>query len=210
MTISLKLVDPDATIQKDINKAIAEHVNSILTKGSTKVKNAIKSKIPIWIAEQPEVKGLLREGSLGSLNAHFGLPAGSSSSMVTAILHSISESIDIKTTRIKQNLTGGIEFLIQPSDFANLLTLPEGHVMTNKRVDLHWLDWLLKQGSAIIVKGYEYTPSYEGRSGGGVMSMGSVWRVPPQFAGTLQSNFITRALSSKEKELTVILKGIFG
>jgi hypothetical protein len=41
------------------------------------------------------------------------------------------------------------------------------------------------------------------------MTTGSLWRVPPQFAGTLQNNFITKALSNREKELTVILKDIF-
>jgi hypothetical protein len=82
-------------------------------------------------------------------------------------------------------------------------------VTTDKQTDLHWLDWLLRQGSAVIVSGYQYTPKRDGRSGGGVMTMGSLWRVPPQFAGTLQNNFITKALSNREKELTVILKDVF-
>ena len=33
------------------------------------------------------------------------------------------------------------------------------------------------------------------------MGKGSSWRIPPQFAGTEDDNFITRAFSGKEKQL---------
>ena len=210
MTISLRLLESNSEIKKRIHEALADHLNSVLAAGSKKLKTAIRSKIPRWIGAQPEIESLLQGGSLDSLNAHFGLPRGTSPSAVNAILQAVSESIIIKTTKIKGNTPkGGIEFSIQPSNLANLLALRQGHVTTNKQTDLHWLDWLLRQGSAVIISGYEYSPRRDGRSGGGVMTKGSLWRVPPQFAGTLQNNFITKALSNREKELTVILKDVF-
>ena len=85
----------------------------------------------------------------------------------------------------------------------------EGFVVTRKSVKLHWLAWLLQAGSSMIVSGYEYTPSFEGRSGGGVMTGGGVWRVPPEFSGTESDNFITRALNNRDKQLSQLLKGLF-
>jgi len=209
MTISLRLLESNSAIKKSINKALAEHFNAALIRGSKGLKTAISSKIPGWIAEQPEVKSLLQEGNIGGLNAHFGLPQGTTTNAVNAILHAVAESVIINIKKMKGNALGGVEFSIQPSDLANLLTLHQGHVITEKQTDLHWLDWLLKQGSAVIIKGYDYTPKRDGRSGGGIMTTGSLWRVPPEFSGTLENNFITKALSNREKELTEILKDIF-
>jgi hypothetical protein len=43
------------------------------------------------------------------------------------------------------------------------------------------------------------------------MEEGGAWRVPPEFSGTLEDNFITRAFVNKEKDLNAlfgrILKG---
>jgi hypothetical protein len=37
---------------------------------------------------------------------------------------------------------------------------------------------------------------------------GSFWRVPPQFSGVEDNNFITRALSGREIELNKIIQGL--
>ena len=39
------------------------------------------------------------------------------------------------------------------------------------------------------------------------MVLGKAWRVPIQFAGTTEDNFISRALEGREKELSSILRG---
>ena len=82
-------------------------------------------------------------------------------------------------------------------------------VRTEKGADLHWLDWLLTLGDKTIVIGYEYKPGTGGRSGGGTMTKGTAFRVSPSYSGTIEDNFITRAFSNKEKEVSSILMGIF-
>ena len=106
---------------------------------------------------------------------------------------------------MSNRLTGGIEFNFQPADFANLLGLPQGHQVTNKAADLHWLDWLLTKGDTVIVKGYSYEPSGKGRSGGGSMKTGGFFRIDPSYSGTTINNFITRAFVGRETQLAKIL-----
>ena len=92
----------------------------------------------------------------------------------------------------------------------NLLSLKKGHVTTAKGADLHWLSWLLERGQGVIVVGYNYTPDTapRGRSGGGTMGRGTAWRVPPQYAGTVNDNFVTRAFDGREKDIARLFSDI--
>ena len=78
-----------------------------------------------------------------------------------------------------------------------------------KSGDLHWLDWLLKRGDNMIISNYQYNPQTGlGRSGLGNMVGGGSFRVPPQFSGTVDDNFITRAFlgNNQEKEIFYIIE----
>ena len=76
---------------------------------------------------------------------------------------------------------------------------------------MHWLDWLLKRGDSIIVVNYQYNPQTGiGRSKLGNMVDGGSFRIPPQFSGTIDDNFITRSFSgpTQEQQLTKLFKDI--
>jgi hypothetical protein len=122
----------------------------------------------------------------------------------------VVDSTEVKFVKFSNTLKGGLEFNFQPSSFANLLALPAGHTIYQDG-DLHWLEWLLKRGDSIIVTNYTYNPSSGlGRSGLGNMIPGGAFRVPPQFSGTEDNNFITRALIGpvQEKHLADIFSRI--
>jgi hypothetical protein len=98
------------------------------------------------------------------------------------------------------NLRGGISINIQPASFVNLLSLQEGFT-TYSGGTLHWLDWLLLKGDSIIIIDYQYNPKIGlGRSNLGNMIAGGSFRVPPQFSGSEDDNFITRALTGDVAE----------
>ena len=207
--ITLKLLESDQQIQSNINKAIADYMNSQIRKKNKRILGIFKGSAESWVRSQPEIQSLLAQGEKGSLNAQFGLPPGTPDLAVDKIVNSIVESTEIKITKVNQKLSGGIEIFCQPSQFLNLLELSEGHVRTKKGADLHWLDWLLTLGDKTIVIGYNYEPGDGGRSGGGTMTKGTAFRVSPLFSGTVEDNFVTRAFSGKEKEVSSILMGIF-
>ena len=63
---------------------------------------------------------------------------------------------------------------------------------------MDWLDWLINRGDEIIVSQFGFeSAGGKGRSGGGKMKKGGSWRISPQYAGTVDDNFITRALQDK-------------
>ena len=71
---------------------------------------------------------------------------------------------------------------------------------------------MLTQGNATIITGYEYNAGTGlGRSGGGNMKSGGAWRVPPEYAGTLDDNFVTRALRGpmQAKDIARIFQSLF-
>jgi len=208
MTISLKLVDSDAQIEKKINEAISKELNRFIKKNSRRATERIKMALDGWVTSQPEILSLTSEGVIGELNAQFGLLPGQGALASADIINSILTTLEVKIRPIDKKLRGGVDFNIQSSGLQNLLNIPSGFVITDS-FPLHWLNWLLTEGTKTIVYGYSYNPDKSGRSGGGTMESGGVWRVPPQYAGSQKDNFITRALAGRDKELSLILQDIF-
>lgn len=206
MTLSINILESNSQIQKLIYTALAKEINKLINKNSNKVLRELKQQIREWVLQSPEVASLLAQGLDFSLNALFGLTPGSPSSAVEAIASSVAEATSITVSKVSpSDLTGNISFHFQPEDFGNLLGLPEGHQLSEEGIDLHWLDWLLTKGDSIIVQGYFYDPQGEGRSGGGTMKLGGTFRVPPEFSGTLDNNFITRVFDGKQKAIQSVL-----
>ena len=206
--MSVQIIDSVASVNRKVNTAIANHMNKLIPKNRNRAKAQIKSQIRGWIEEQPEVASLMTQGGLGSLNAQFGLPPGIPTITIEAILRALIASIKVIFTKVNNKVQGGIEFRIQGDVILSLLGIPGGTIITDKGTPLNWLEWLLTRGHEVIVSGYMYTPAPgQGRSGGGTMTGGSIFRVEPiSFAGTVNNNFITRAFSGRNKDLSRILR----
>lgn len=209
MTIRLKLITPQKKVEEMIAEQATEYLNRKIRKNYGRIVNSLRQKIPFWIRSQPEIQSLLNEGIPGSLNALFGLYGGDANRAVVDIIEAVKQSTNIKISKINRKYQGDVEFNFQPSNFVNLLNLNSGIVTTEKGQTLNWLDWLLTAGDAAIIIGYRYEPGSGGRSGGGIMLKGSFFRVPPQFSGTLEDNFIIRALSNRQKEIEPIMARLF-
>jgi hypothetical protein len=207
--ISLKLVDSWQDIAKDINAEIAVEINKLVQKNFPRVIRTLKASVKAWVSAQPEIASLTSDGTPGSLNAQFGLIPGTSASIVDDIVNAVADSVSFKFKPFNKNLRGTLELHVQPKDFQNVLSTASGTVVTRLGAQLDWLEWLLTRGDSIIIVGYHYAIDGEGRSGGGVMKKGGAFRVDPSFSGTLEDNFITRALDNREKEVSNILESLF-
>jgi len=210
MNISITLVDSIKTVEKNINDAIANSINDKIKDNLPKIKSSAKKLVREWVSAQPEIESL-KSSSLGSLVGYFGITR-SPQDVVEAIVHAASESTEVKFVDYSSKFSGGLELRFQPSSFMNLLSLPEGHTIYSGG-DLHWLEWLLKRGDRTIIANYEYNPiTGLGRSGLGIMIPGGSFRVPPQFSGTEDNNFITRALIGKiqEQQISQIIQKVLG
>lgn len=198
MNITVQLTDPIKTVEKNVNAAIATSINDTITNSLPNIRGSVKKLVRSWVSAQPEIESL-KSNSLGSLVGYFGI-TNNPQQVVEAIIYAVSEATETRFVKYSSNFSGGLELRFQPLSFVNLLSLPEGHTIYNGG-DLHWLEWLLRRGDRIIVANYQYNPiTGIGRSGLGVMIPGGAFRVPPQFSGTEDNNFITRALVGKPQE----------
>jgi hypothetical protein len=198
VNISLKLVDPIKTVEKNINLAISNSINDKINSNIGTIKSRAKILVRDWVFIQPEIQSLLSNGP-DSLVGYFGITRNSGE-IVEAIINSVAGATEVKLIKYDSSLSGGLEIRFQPFSFVNLLALSEGRTIYSDG-NLHWLEWLLKRGDRIIVANYQYNPiTGFGRSGLGIMMPGGAFRVPPQFSGTEDNNFITRALIGKTQE----------
>lgn len=205
MTITLEIIDSFPKIRANIHRALAVELNKRMSSKIRRAPRIFQGYIKRWMMESKEITSLLSQGIPNSLNATFGLTPGTPIDAVNAIVSAVSTAITVDFKPISHRLKGGVTFRFQPKDFVDILGLPQGHQFTEMDVDLHWLEWLLTKGDSVVVKGYVYQPSNSGRSGGGTMDVGGMFRVPPQFSGTIDDNFITRAFLGRDKELAKIL-----
>jgi hypothetical protein len=209
--IFVELVDTNSKIKKDLLKALATEANKVLASNVRRVEKEIKSAVARWISSSDEFNAIETENAINSLNAQLGLLPGQGALAVEQIKRAVISSIEVELTSKKNKKINDISLKIkvQPEDFQNILGLSSGVVITDAGASLEWLNWLINLGTSTVVFGFSYTPSVDGRSGGGKMDSGGTWRVPPQYAGTIDDNFITRALNGNQREIQKILEGIF-
>ncbi len=198
--ITLKLTESFSVINNKIKKAYAEEINAHIKKNMESLIQPCKELATGWISRQPEVLSLT-DNIIGSLKGQFGIRDGQDVQATYDVITAVRDAVSVEFTPYNDKLMGGgLSVNFQPSDFTNLLGLQSGHVIYEGG-DLHWLQWLLKEGTRTIVVGYQYDPETGmGRSGLGTMGAGGFFRVPPQFSGTENNNFVTRALLGKEQE----------
>ena len=194
------------SFDKKIEQAIRKKIGQRVVENIDRAEREISNMIPSWVAEQPEMQSLTEDFVQYELPAQFGLEPGQGERAVSDVINAVSKSIDVSSKNaLSENKGIQFVFSLQSGTFQRLMGLSSGTVRYGGGI-LPWMEWLLTAGDSIIIAGYEYTPSIYGRSGGGTMTEGSAWRVPPQYSGTIEDNFVTRALSNRQRELTQVVR----
>ena len=110
-------------------------------------------------------------------------------------------------------ISSGVVVEMIPSGFSDLLSLEASVLVTEKGAELNWLDWLLIQGDTAIVGEYRFAlgSSPYSRTGMGLMIGGSgfSWRVPPEYAGNITNNWITRAIDQSQTAIESEIASFF-
>lgn len=204
MRFKLNLKETINQIGKKIQEAIFPVLSSSVKKNAPSVESAIRVAAKGWILSQPEIDAL-RQG--GELAAKFGIPTGENDRIISQIVNTITTNLVINIQNPSKNFSGNVRFELRPS----LIQLEENKdfsVITEKGVEINWLNWLLNMGDSVVVIGWKFNPGYFGRSGGGNMIEGGSFRVPPRYSGVEGNNFVTRAFLGREAELSVLLRGL--
>ena len=200
--VSLKLVESNRAIIAKINVALAKEIDGAFKKGSSAIMNRIKPIVANALFGSPEIVSL--QG--GVLRFDFGLTGDPGPQIVNAVVESLQVKVE-KTRGNANGISGGLTLSVQPSDYSNLLTLPVAMQALEIEGRVPWLEWLLLAGDSIIIAHYgvEYGAGL-GRSGGAHMvslkdaPLGP-YKVNSAFSGTIDNNFITRAISRVSSEI---------
>lgn len=209
MKISLKILESDKQISIMIANALKKQVDQFMTNALGKIKSELPIILRRAIEDSPEYNSILS----GQLKYEFGIP--DSSSKLQGLLDIWTNDVLVNyspaITTNSGNLKTSISISMVKSDFSNVLGSSYGFVYDNKRgYALHWLEWLLLDGTMSIVPGYEVVigPNKRSRTGMAVMSNknGKSWNVPSYYAGSVNDNWITRAIRSSSKNIDRLLK----
>ena len=196
--VTINIVESDSQIEKMILHALVKEANKILNSVKNNIVNNVKPVVRKALNSSLTLESLRQ----GVLKADFGLTRDPT----PAIIDTIVNSVEVRTTRLSavgSSIKGGLMLTVQPTDYSLLTTSPAIGGQVIKGGIMPWLDWLLVSGDAIIIAnfGVEYGPY--GRSGGGRMvEEKRPFKVNTNHSGTLDNNFITRAID--EYKLLII------
>ena len=187
--LRIDILESDSEIIARINRAYVSVLDKHLRESRSKILSELSPVITNALENSPEIQSL----SSGALKIDFGLTTNPAGAIISSILSTLSVQINrVKTNG--SNITGGLSITMQPQDYSNLFILPAAS-QAIEGGSLPWLKWLLTLGDTIIITsfGVEYGPY--GRSGGGRMvSKNRPFKVNSAFSGTIDDNFISRAI----------------
>jgi hypothetical protein len=95
-------------------------------------------------------------------------------------------------------------------NYEDVLSSADAFVIDDaKSLKLPWLEWLLLYGGKIIVRSYEVKvgPNPHSRTGLAIMKPSKKnWRVPAEFSGTRENNWVTRALDRLDDSIPNLIQ----
>lgn len=210
MEINFKLLDNSKDIQNKILVAMLPETTQLFDKAINNIKSKLPDVIRQAIINTPEYESILS----GKLKYEFGIP--NPGVKLANLLTVWSTNIEY---HYKQPTITGSRILASFSancikaDFSDVLYTDFAAVVDNLRgYTLPWLEWLLFEGNKTIVKKYEVSlgPNKKSRTGYAIMkSSRKSWKVPSEFAGTSNDNWITRAIDNAESEIQKVIDEAF-
>ena len=206
LKFSLNLVETDTQIKKLILQSLADTINIVIKKALSDIDIRVKSVVKNAIQQEPEYASL----KSGQLRAELGI---SDPSNIDRVVDAIVDNSKITHSPVRAGQTGligGFQYnLIKADDMGGVIYTDIGSVFDEKGYYLPWLQWLLYEGGKPLVKKFrvQMGPSKNSRSGMAIMVKDKAnWHIPPQFAGTISNNWITRAIDRLDNEIINIIK----
>lgn len=207
MNISIKILESNQQITKSILQILQKELSKTISKAIPFIQQKIIESLKQALKQEPEYSSLLA----GKLKAELGLP---NSISIDSIIEQLADTTTVTAKPISivsNGLGGGILIrAIQSDNISNIIFSDQAYVVDSKGYSMPWLEWLLLKGNeTAIVKQYDvkYGSYPTSRSGMAVMVKSDQnWRVPPEFKGTAEDNWTTRAISRIDTEITKIIQ----
>lgn len=183
-----------------VKKQLLDKVRANYRKTYPAIKQAIKELVETELRKAFNKSDTVKALRNGKLVSELGLV--DSIAKVAKIRDTLIKGMIINLSANKSDALIEIKLAIGEDDFSDILEIDAAfQEWTDAKGEeilgppLPWLKWLLIQGDFNIVNYYFTKKSGVGRTGEkGIMveKEGAHWRVPPEHAGTIDENFITK------------------
>lgn len=208
MTMKLKMIltESNSKIKNDILKIIFSRIDNAINSSLGTIKSKTIDVLTLAIQNEPEYNSL----KFGQLRMELGIE---DTGVVDNIVNTIVQTFSVtKTLRYNtRGLSDGVKItVLSGSDLNSIISSSDANINDTERgYSLPWLEWLLTKGVSPIIKNYKVeTGSFaNSRTGMAIMVHSDTdWQIAPQFAGTNDNNWITRAFSKCESQILSIIK----
>lgn len=210
MSISIELLTTNKEFTSLILQTMALKMGKVLADMEAPLKVAFSDILAEVLEGSPSYKSILNGVMEGELKGELGVTRGAEE--LGRVVEILQKTIVVQVKLPKlvgKKIDGGIQIAAVPTDMEVLLSSDVGQYLTKKGVDIPWLNWLLTKGGLPIIKGFKISDERPSASRTGLLTMkkasNDAWKVPPSHAGTLQDNFITRALDDAGNVFEVAL-----
>lgn len=216
----VRLVESVEQIERRVRVALAKEVNQRFARKRGTLEEKIKDLIDIGMRNSYEVDNIRTAPIL------YELGLTDVEQKLNTIINVLVDSVEVNFKEIQvrsAGFVGGFEIKAIRNDYSDILSLEEA-VQINETSGknkvpggqdyeiLHWLRWLLFEGSNIIIREFHVLFKTAGRTGGAVMVPKGWWSVPESIQGIPTNNFITRTIDrikpQIEKEISECLAQI--
>jgi hypothetical protein len=210
MIFKLKLLESDSQISRNILEALLPQVSKYMVGSINSLKNILPQIISKAIIETPEYNSILS----GKLKYELGIP--DPENKLAGLIEIWSNNIAVKYNKpriSRSSIFSDFSINMIRVNFSDVLYSDYASVLDAYRgYSLPWLEWLLLYGNKTIVKNKRVSIGSNkfSRTKMAIMidSMEN-WRVPSEFAGNQENNWITRAIDNASPEIEKILMETF-
>ena len=208
MKINLKILEKTPEIENRILTALLPDCTRYMDTAVLQVQSKLPSIVSTAIINMPEYISL----TSGELKFEFGIP--DAGAKIAELINTWMNNIEftykkpyIVSRQIRSIFSAGLIKI----DFSDVLYSNFAFVQDASGYSLPWLQWLLLDGSAVLVANHTVIigPNSRSRTGNAVMrqSQGRGWSVPSRYQGTINDNWITRAIDSVAPEIENLIEG---
>lgn len=206
MQVNISIQETDVQMVQAINAVIVKKLNSVVKASLPSIRKRLKEVVKLSLETTVEYNAI----AYGKLKAEFGIVngAGRLDRIIDYFINTISVHFE-KIKIIGNSFEGRITIGVIKDDLSGVLSLPEASVITENGHVLNFLRWLLLEGDKVIVKNYTIKNSpKDSRTGTKIMikNKSKSWSVPPEYSGTKDNNFVTRALENLEDSIDRIVE----
>lgn len=186
-------------------RAVAQKLNLALQKSLRGIEQGVGAAVESAVKKSSEYRSILG----GRLWHELGIvnPAGAMEAIIQQLKSDVRAELSLLTAQ-GNRFFGGLEIGILRGDYATLLDLPEARFISEGGFTIDWLNWLLTRGGYLINTRYRFAPgpNKASRTGSGVMAIGGTWGIPGEHAGTVNDNWLTRALSTLDEPVSLVIQ----